>query len=997
MGQVMAAWDHLLGRDVALKRIIPRLTGRADSSERLEREARITGLLEHPAVVPVLDAGHDEDGRPYYVMRLIRGRTLAAAAAAADSLQARLRLLRHFLDACEAVGFAHSRGVVHRDLKPDNILVGEFGETQVADWGLARQFMRTPSQRLSLESGSDELARPDLTSGGAVVGTPSFMSPEQARGEPTQPASDVFSLGVVLLQLIHGQHPLAGRTSAQILRHLREERLPDIAAGDEQPPSELLAIAHRATEWSAANRYPNAKALAEDVARYIDGRLVNAHDYTPWQLMQRTISAWKAPLLVAAFALGVLAIGATVGYRRTAQQRDRAITAEAAALSARASADKNLADVLVRRASVALYQERRAASEKLAVDALERFDHPQARGILSGFAAAPAALRLQPVDLPGCDSLRPSVNGATATCRRANELSLWRWRGDRFQRAWRRRGQFHDAVVSPGTDRVAAVAAGALLVVGEREGADLRRFDAPAVRMRAATPTGPDHALFHSPSAAAVIPLTAAGAIVRTRCSPGVHLVVAALNAAATRLATFCSDGSASVVSLPQTGADDAARTAKFRVESGAMAAAWLPDSATLILAGRDGTVGRVDTSTGRVDSIAKFTGALTAVIAHPTRPIVAISQQDGSILIVDVRSGGVVAHAPAPGGATARFNASGSELWVFSPSKHADTDESALRVLQRWRLPAQPRPVRMWSGLGRPGLSSVAVHPAGDEVALVCGSGELRVHGINGELHFSDRFQSLVLKGAQYSADGSELLAWTVGSPSIARYQTTPWQRTGTDQGGGLKRAVLLASGSLLLASYGPKLSWLRGGTAGKEAKIVARGTFIDVDVTADRRRAIALRDDGVVFGFEDQDPVKISQIRALSGGRRVAISGDGERIAGVDSSRLRVWSAGKAASEVFAVAIAGSRTYGIDLDHAGRLLAASQRDGSARVWRVDDGQLLGVLRGHDKRVADVAFNKAGTQVVTASWDGSIRVWDLATLEAPIQQLRDKIAARWP
>ena len=174
MGRVDAVDDRWLGREVARKETLtndPALEG------RLRNEARVTARLEHPGIVPVYDLGRTDDGRLYYTMRLVRGRSLSDAIEEASTPTQRMALVRHVLDACHAVAYAHSHGVIHRDLKPENILVGAFGETQVADWGLAFELSELPLSE--------------------VAGTPGWMAPEQEQGR-CDARSDVWALGRLL-------------------------------------------------------------------------------------------------------------------------------------------------------------------------------------------------------------------------------------------------------------------------------------------------------------------------------------------------------------------------------------------------------------------------------------------------------------------------------------------------------------------------------------------------------------------------------------------------------------------------------------------------------------------------------------------------------------------------------------------------------------------------------------------------------------------------------
>jgi hypothetical protein len=220
LGEVYVAVDGELNREVALKEIQEKHGGQPESQLRFVFEAEITGGLEHPGIVPVYGLGRYADGRPYYAMRFIRGDSLKAAiekfqkspeVKSSVSLRHSLalhQLLARFVSVCYAIDYAHSRGVLHRDIKPDNVMLGGHGETLVVDWGLAKALNRpdppddSHPKPLRPLSGNDTSA----TMVGSVMGTPSFMSPEQAAGEVETlgPASDIFSLGSTLYALLCG-------------------------------------------------------------------------------------------------------------------------------------------------------------------------------------------------------------------------------------------------------------------------------------------------------------------------------------------------------------------------------------------------------------------------------------------------------------------------------------------------------------------------------------------------------------------------------------------------------------------------------------------------------------------------------------------------------------------------------------------------------------------------------------------------------------------------
>ena len=341
MGTIVAATDRSLGRPVALKR----LDARGDAARaRFDREIRVTAALQHPNIVPIHDAGLLPDGRPFYVMRHIPGRSLEEVIVAATDPPARLALLAPITAAADAVAYAHERGVIHRDLKPLNVLVGPFGETLVIDWGLAKlpgeAAIGAPEEIVVAEGSGDVVgdvgAGVHETRDGAILGTPRYMSPEQARGEPVTPASDVYALGAILHHALAGSPPIASsRVDDAIGRHAAGaiDRLRDVAPG---LPRDLTAIVERALALDAAARYPTAAELAADLRRFQTGQLVEAYRYSGPDRVKRFAVRHRLALAIA----GVAALAGVASVVRIVNERDAASAARTRAEVQRVRADR---------------------------------------------------------------------------------------------------------------------------------------------------------------------------------------------------------------------------------------------------------------------------------------------------------------------------------------------------------------------------------------------------------------------------------------------------------------------------------------------------------------------------------------------------------------------------------------------------------------------------------------------------------------------------------
>lgn len=310
LGRVWEGWDSYLQRPVAIKELT---TEGAAALDHFCWESRLAGQLDHPGIVPIYDCGINAEGRPFYVMKFVRGVKFAQVikdhhALAADDPRRRAgfhRLLQLFVEICQAVAFAHSRGVVHRDLKPDNVMVGEYGEAIILDWGSARQCSLAKGGASEGGDGTKPPTSSDVRSAsswvdsqffgvgykrpGGVVGSPLYMSPEQARGEVRRldERTDIFSLGVILYEILVGRPPVVAASLRRVRDRLQQGNYESPKSCDARVPAALDAVCMKALAKTPSDRFDSALEFVNEITRWQLGEPVKCFDSPWWMRLQR--------------------------------------------------------------------------------------------------------------------------------------------------------------------------------------------------------------------------------------------------------------------------------------------------------------------------------------------------------------------------------------------------------------------------------------------------------------------------------------------------------------------------------------------------------------------------------------------------------------------------------------------------------------------------------------------------------------------------------------
>jgi WD40 repeat protein len=1045
LGRVVRALDRRLGRTVAVKELLRRGSISSPGNEaRFLREALITARLEHPGIVPVHEAGRWPSGDPYYVMKLVEGRTLKELIANSPTLRDRLGLLPHVIAIADAVGYAHSEGVIHRDLKPSNVIVGEFGETIVVDWGLARDRKRDvpePTEELILASGSGA-----STVSGKIVGTPAYMAPEQARGELVDERADVYAIGAVLYELLAGSPPHHDDTPQGTLDRVIAGPPRPVALTTPHVPSELATIVSKAMARIPEDRYPNATALAEDLRRFQTGKLVSAHSYTAWSLVRKKLSQHRGVVAMAAVSALVLAGVGVESFRRVVAERNIAQHAGAQAEDARLESERRQRELVLLQAQTSLRKDPTATLAWLKTYEIGNADRSHVQEVLDEAIALgvarhvfrPGAWVFDAAFTPDGERIIAAVLDGTLRVydvRTGAESILGKSGGALEMLALSRDGSVAITAGPPGIvtawplrgGEPRVLSKGGRMVRSLELSGDgsrvlvLRETGMPEIiPLDGSTPTqlGPRTAymtavarLDWTRQVIATSPNQVAAVIGETtRPLAQTSKMIARIVMSPRGDLVLVHDGAA-VWSVPFSGGPSR-KLADYDAKLNEVI--WSPDERTLAIAGDLHDVLLVDVQTGKVRELRGHTDAIyTVQWTHDGRRLLSASD-DGTARVWTVSDGTAqVLRGHDDDVYRARFSSDerrvttasldGSvRVWeIEQPGSRVLVEGDAIDKLTlegdralvktetevaRWNLTTGRRePVFSWAadpnGLGW-GLPS----PDGERLLVPAADWSIEVRRRNGA-QITLRGHRTVISHIEFSRD-SKLLFTSSFDGTLRRWNL----ETGESK--------ILLDGASPVSSFAVAADGRIAVQVGDAAKLIAPdGTLAELgqgkpwcvtmaEFDKARDRLLMRRCNNSLVMLDDDRLIELPTGNAKA--HRIAVSSDGSRIAGAMSDRtVRIWDA--STGRVLRV-LRGHSDLVMDVAFSpdDTILASASYDKTVRLWELAGafGEAVGdgrqrVLRGHALSVNRVAW-RGSTHLVTGSRDGTLRVWDVPVMDLP-------------
>jgi len=974
IGRVWQVRDCTLGRSLALKDLHPDKARQRALRARFLREAQITGQLQHPGIVPVYELVSGANGvegdlsADFYTMRLIRGRTLNEAArnyhlrlaSGNASAVERNALLNAFVSACNTVAYAHARGVIHRDLKGANIVLGDFGEVVVLDWGFAKVQDRWDGAPLADDDTQDSTSimsirgdGGDASLPGQVMGTPAYMAPEQAAGrlEDIDERTDVFGLGAILFEVLTGRPPFTGADAAEVLRKVRTESPPQPTDVRTRVPRALEAICTRAMAREPRNRYATVTELARDVQHWLADEPVQAYP-EPWTARLGRWSRRHQPVVAGVGALiGTAVIAIAAGVVMLGEERARVVAVKLEAERKQAAADaanayfKSIAlaerEIDAGNISRAIQYLADCPAERRGWEwhCLQRLCRTN-RLVLRGHTAAVASVAFSPdgrVLASGSHDrtiqIRDAVDG--------DLLRTLRGHGDAvYALAFSRDGR---SLASASWDKTVKVwdpdTGELLMTLGPHEHEVYRLALSPDTRYLASATAGDMLRIWDLSTRQVVAQRMEPQSFFGMAFSPTEPGVIATSHYQKIRIWNFHTGQEIATLS----GHHSFIKSIVFSPD-GRLLASGTGD----LLRGDSGEVRLWDAQTGRaIFALQGHTDPIYALAFAPNGRYLASASQDKTAKLWDVETGQEAL--------TLRGHTDTVRSVAFSPQGQRLATASADSTIRIWD--AAP-----WSEESL--AARVRTLPHGSDRAVGA------VFGPDG--------RSLVSAGA-----GQTLKFWDVATAT--------------------ERLSVAMPTAICALAHSPDGKYVTTGDTESDVRVIDASTGQVRSAMAARElgpiSALAFSHDGrhlaaagwwrlvKVWDMERQGS-GLTLAKHSQPVLAVAFDPKGHYLAsaGYDQTII-IWDA-REGKLLQTLTGHGSRIHSLVFSPDGRILASSSHDGTIRLWDAATWQHLRTLHGHAAGVRSVAFSPDGTRLASASDDWSVRVWNAASGEE-LQMLR--------